>query len=1180
MLLGALCLTLIASWQLWRLAAAQDQQHFENSVTAVRSGVRNRLEAYIALVRGASGLFTASAQVSREEFQRYVTRLRLPEFYPGVQGLGFATRLRPAELAAFTAQQRQAGFSDFQPHPAGTRADYLVITYLEPLDRRNHAALGYDMFSEPIRQTAMKLSMQSGHAAASGKVTLVQEIDEQKQAGFLIYVPVYQGGGVPASEAERWEKLRGFAYSPFRADDLLNGLVGTQPPDICYEIFDGAPQPENLLHRSHPDANLAAGRLHTQNQLEIAGRSWTLAFATRPQFEQSSNRQLPLYVLLGGGLLSFLLFALVRAQIHAQVEAQAATRTATTVIQQSQQALSENEERYRTITETASDAILTIDENSVIVFANQATETMFGYPLQELLGQPLTKLMPAELRAAHLAGFERYLHSRQRRLPWDGVEVPGQHQDGHAITLEISFGEFLRKGQRFFTGVVRDISERKAVEKALAERTRLTALSAEIGAALTQSDDLAESLRLCAEALVRHLDVAFARIWTLNEAAQMLELRASAGLYTQLDGSYARIPVGQFNIGWIAAEARPHLTNDLLNDPRLGDPAWAERTDLHAFAGHPLIVDDKLVGVLALFAHQPLPETLLETLSASANSIALGIKRKQNEAELRQNEERLRAMVDSVPLLAWMAEPDGHIFWYNERWYQYTGTTPQQMEGWGWQSVHDPAMLPQVLERWRASIQQGTPFEMEFPLRGADGQFRWFLTRISPLRDEQGQVRRWFGTNTDVDELRKAREDLRLARDQSEIRVQERTRELAEVNAGLREQIRQRLLIEDVLQEKQEFLNALLDSLSAGIVACDAHGKLTLFNRATRELHGLPELPLPAEEWASHYDLYQPDGQTPMRKEDVPLFRALAGEIVRDVEMVIAPKHGLPRTLLANGRVILNQKNQKLGAVVAMNDITDRKAAEQALQALNQELTRSNRELQDFAFVASHDLQEPLRKIQAFGDLLLTQFGPQLGPEGEDFLQRMQKASQRMHTLINDLLAYSRVTTKAQPFALVDLNPIAAEVLEDLETRLRQTHGAVQLGALPTLQADPVQMRQLLQNLLANALKFHRPDVPPRIHIQAQPAEHNCTRLTVTDNGIGFEEKYLDRIFTPFQRLHSHGQYEGTGMGLAVCRKIVERHGGHITAQSRPGHGTTFIVTLPLQQAPGTRFATPALTNG
>ena len=242
-------------------------------------------------------------------------------------------------------------------------------------------------------------------------------------------------------------------------------------------------------------------------------------------------------------------------------------------------------------------------------------------------------------------------------------------------------------------------------------------------------------------------------------------------------------------------------------------------------------------------------------------------------------------------------------------------------------------------------------------------------------------------------------------------------------------------------------------------------------------------------------------------------------------------------------------------------------------------LHQTNRELQDFAFVASHDLQEPLRKVQAFGDRLERRFADRLGDDGLDYLHRMQGASLRMSTLIDDLLTFSRVESRSAPSQPVDLALVATDVIHDLEIGIEECGATVQIGSLPTIAADATQMRQLLQNLIGNALKFRRPDVPPRISIEATsfetgteaglPREQGPTcRLEIRDNGIGFDEKYLDRIFTVFQRLHGRAEYGGSGIGLAVCRRVVERHHGQISATSAEGEGSTFVVHLPYAQPP------------
>ncbi len=251
--------------------------------------------------------------------------------------------------------------------------------------------------------------------------------------------------------------------------------------------------------------------------------------------------------------------------------------------------------------------------------------------------------------------------------------------------------------------------------------------------------------------------------------------------------------------------------------------------------------------------------------------------------------------------------------------------------------------------------------------------------------------------------------------------------------------------------------------------------------------------------------------------------------------------------------------------LVVAYDVTERERAEEQRNALTVELQRSNRALTDFASIASHDLQEPLRKIQTFGDRLRSK----VAPEGQDSLDRMLNAANRMQRLIDDLLTFSQVTTRAQPFVLTNLTEIATDVISDLEARIALTGGEVKLENLPSVYADPSQMRQILQNLIGNALKYHKPDVPPLVKVYAEMSlqeETPICNIYVLDNGIGFEEKNADRIFGVFERLHSRSEYEGTGIGLAIVRNIARRHGGDVEAVSAPGQGAKFIVKIPVRQ--------------
>jgi PAS domain S-box-containing protein len=251
-------------------------------------------------------------------------------------------------------------------------------------------------------------------------------------------------------------------------------------------------------------------------------------------------------------------------------------------------------------------------------------------------------------------------------------------------------------------------------------------------------------------------------------------------------------------------------------------------------------------------------------------------------------------------------------------------------------------------------------------------------------------------------------------------------------------------------------------------------------------------------------------------------------------------------------------------------DITERRQAQAALQQTLVELDRRNRELQDFAFVASHDLQEPLRKIAVFSERLIAHHSHELGEQARDYLNRSAQAALRMQTLIDDLLAYSRVATRRKPFIEVDLGRLLAGVSDDLEAQREACGGAIEIGELPKVDGDPIQLRQLFQNLVSNGLKFHPADRAPRVIVSAElvPGASATRRwsIRVEDDGIGFDPVLAEQIFAPFQRLHGRHEYEGTGLGLAIVRRIVERHQGSLRAEGRPGLGAVFFVELPARQ--------------
>lgn len=377
------------------------------------------------------------------------------------------------------------------------------------------------------------------------------------------------------------------------------------------------------------------------------------------------------------------------------------------------------------------------------------------------------------------------------------------------------------------------------------------------------------------------------------------------------------------------------------------------------------------------------------------------------------------------------------------------------------------------------------------------------------------------------------------------------------------------------LKESERWFSTTLKSIGDAVIATSRDAKISFINSKAEAMTGYMEEEVKDKLLA---DVFNIVNEETGEDEKNPALIALEENVAVDFSShkILTTRDGRKIPIEASAAPIIGDHGENMGVVLVFRDVSERRKMEAKRDELIERLRVTNSELQDFAYVASHDLQEPLRKVQAFGDRLKEKFGDQLGEQGSDYLTRMQNATSRMQKLIVDLLSYSRVTTKARPFTETDLAVIVNGVLCDLQVRLEEVKGVVDVSELPAIDADPLQMQQLFQNLISNALKFHHPGQNPHIKVWYESSAVSClgnngvpqgyANIFVQDNGIGFDEKYLDRIFTVFQRLHGRNEYEGTGVGLAICRKIVDRHGGSITAQSKQNEGAKFIISLPIKQ--------------
>jgi two-component system sensor kinase FixL len=486
-------------------------------------------------------------------------------------------------------------------------------------------------------------------------------------------------------------------------------------------------------------------------------------------------------------------------------------------------------------------------------------------------------------------------------------------------------------------------------------------------------------------------------------------------------------------------------------------------------------------------------------------------------------------------LLAYM-DRDFHFLKVNRSYAEAAGRTPAFFEGKNHFDLYphkdNEAVFRRVVKTGEPHIVQEKPFE--YPDRPDLGVTYWDWS-LHPVKDDKGEVTGVILGLVDVTERRQARE---------------------------------------ALDQSREIYRKTLEKSLDGFTRVDMNNRFIEVNPAFEEMVGysLEELrrmtvqditPEPfREKEAGMMETLLKTGHTPLYEKEY--LRKDGSRVPAELRVYLSSDdEGHPREMWA-----------------FVSDITERKQQEAKSIQYLQSLERSNRELEEFAYVASHDLQEPLRKIQMFGDRIWEKYADRLDERGLDYLERMVSASTRMRSLIRALLEYSRVSTHTRPFERVDMNQAFQEALSNLEFRIREAGGTVETGDLPPLAADYSQMVQLMQNLVANALKFHRPDVPPIVKVTARevqekrkPVKKKGPRKTriqicIQDNGIGFDDGHRDKIFLPFQRLHGRVSFEGVGMGLAICRKIVERHGGSIEAESEEGKGSTFIVTLPAQTDP------------
>ena len=581
----------------------------------------------------------------------------------------------------------------------------------------------------------------------------------------------------------------------------------------------------------------------------------------------------------------------------------------------------------------------------------------------------------------------------------------------------------------------------------------------------------------------------------------------------------------------------------------------------------PLTARGRTLGALSLVNAEsrrrftPEDFALVEQLATRA---ALAV----DNASLYRNavhaQERFRSLITATAQAVWVTNPEGAVIEDSPSWRTFTGQSYEEWKGTGWLDAVHPEDSERSARAWKEAVERCVPYEVEYRLRRPNGSYSITLARAVPVRNEDGSVREWVGINIDLTAQREAEAAARGLQAEQSARRHEALR--ADVSAALARQGSKAQLLQAACEAVVQHLGVALARVwtlerespdlrlaaSAGRTTQleGEHARIPLgqhrIGRIAQERRPYVANELRLEPEAADRDWALQEGMASL--VGYPL---LLGDQLMGVLAVFSTEPISP------------EATDVLAAVVEIiSQGMERRRAERDLRRHAEELARSNEELQQFAYVASHDLQEPLRMVASYTQLLARRYRGKLDKDADEFIAYAVDGVNRMQRLIQDLLAYSRVGTRGREFKPCEVGPVVQRAVDNVRTMLQETGGEVKVGELPAVLGDETQLIQLFQNLVANALKFHG-KTPPRVEVAAESQGRDGWRFTVKDNGLGIDAQYFERIFIIFQRLHGREEYPGTGIGLAICKKIVERHGGRIGVESRPGEGSTFWFTLP-----------------
>jgi PAS domain S-box-containing protein len=1232
----------LTGWLWYNLKESRSQTNyaqFERRVERVKTAIINRMATYEQALQGGVALFNTLPSVSRTQWHEYVKHLQINRHYPGIQGMGFSQRIEPSQTVAHRAQMRAAGFPNYTLRPEGEREEYTAIIYLEPLEQRNLKAIGYDMFSEPTRHAAMVQARDTGLTTLSGKVTLVQEIDKNKQAGFLMYLPVYRQDLPNENIAQRRAALLGYVYAPFRANDLMAKVID-EPLDIDFKIYDGdTVTPTALIYDETPSPADYSPPIIKLVPVVIGGRTWTLHFASLPQFEAAADNGTPEIVLVTGILMSFLLFLMIRGnarlsdsqgqlqetikQLHHlknTLEQEVAHRIE--ALQQEiqermqvERALREVHERFLTVLDGLEAIVYVADmQTHEFLFTNKYVRNLVSTQ-EGLAGQicwqtmhtgqtgPCAfctndKLVSPEGEPTGVYTWElqntiskQWFYIQDRAIRWT---------DGRLVRLEIAT----------------DITQRKQTEVELSKSVSLLHATLEATAdgilvvdkegriagfnqnfvqmwripeAVIASKDDNQTLQTVLGQLqepqkfidkVKELyahphqesfdllkfrdgrvferyskpqrlgNETIGRVWSFRDITERKRAEAEQHkLIALVENSYDMIAISSLE-GQIS-----YMNSAGLKMVGLDSPAGWKGTqiaDYHPPEDFARLSQELLPAVIAygywegennfrhfqtgtlIAIHQHIfaakdPQGQLVGFYTIARDIT---EHKRAEEALRQSEERfdlaMRGSNDGI----WDWDVSTNQVYFSRRLRQIFGLTEEETASVeAFNKVIHPDDVAIIWERMNAYLEKKLPsYEITFRLSPQNGQNSWVLSRAIAVWNEQGKPIRLVGTIMDITTQKQAEEELRQAKESAEQAYLETSSFKA------------------VLDKTVDYV-AMHDPDTLKFVYAN-QGALDQTGYSREELLQMTTLDL-----------------NPMVKAEsiAELFAPLQSGIAIRFETVHQHKNG---TLIPVDVQLQFVEIGQIKRLVAMaRDITERKRFELSLQQAKEAAEFANRAKSIFLANMSHELRTPLNGILGYTQIL--QRDKTLTPKQLDGVNIIHRSGEYLLTLINDVLDLSKIEAGKVELLPVDFdfNEFLLGLIDLFQMRAQQKGIAFNyepLSHLPVgIRADEKRLRQILINLLGNAVKFTQHG-----GVTLKMGYHNGhIRFQVEDTGVGIAATDLEKIFEPFQQVGDQ-QYkaEGTGLGLPITKKLVEMMGGELHVESMLGKGSTFWMAIALPE--------------